>query len=196
MKKRVTPILFLITSLFVLFLPACDVRVREEAIRQKDSVLNKREADLVVRERALAEAEAKLRKTKRKIDSVSRTDSSAYYQPLLAGDWLVKMTCTETTCSISAIGDTRTEQWALSYRGYQLLARATVKNNFIRSYQGFVFENRLELDEQKDSTRESQGVTMKVRLQLSDSTSLTGEREIVHENNCRVVYALQLKKIN
>ena len=187
-------LVFLVASI-TLMSAGCDANGREQALRQKDSALNQREAELVNRERIVEAAEAKLRAAKGSREVNSRPDSSLYYQPSLTGDWQVKMTCTESNCTGFAVGDSRTEQWSMSYIGYTLFVKATSKNTYIRSYNGYVFENYIELRERKDSTRSTADVRMKVRLQVSDSTTLGGDREIIQENNCKVVYALQLKKI-
>jgi hypothetical protein len=179
----------------LLLLVGCDYSDREQALRRKETALNQREAELINRERIVEAAEAKLKAAKVGRDVTLKPDSSRYYQPALTGDWQVRMTCTESNCTGFAVGDSRTEQWTVSYIGYTLFVRAMTKNTFIRSYNGYAFENSIELSERRDSTRASSDVRMKIRLQLSDSSSMSGDREIVQDNNCKVVYALQLKKI-
>jgi hypothetical protein len=46
------------------------------------------------------------------------------------------MTCTETTCPGSAIGDTKTETWDISYQNNVLLAKANVGDKLTRVYTG------------------------------------------------------------
>ncbi|MEO6917111.1 MAG: hypothetical protein ABI151_17075 [Chitinophagaceae bacterium] len=181
--------------LVILLISSCDFRKREEAIRMKEMQLNQKEDSLLAKERILLAMEEKMKKNKRSIDSVSVKDSSDYYNPALNGAWSAKMTCTETSCNESAIGDVRSEQWALSYTGYRLKALATVKNDFARAYIGTYFEHELRLAEDLPPGAQEQQTRMTVRLQLVDSVTMTGQREIVRENNCKVVYALQLKKI-
>jgi hypothetical protein len=179
----------------LMLLPGCTNSGHDQVLREKETALNRREAELINRERIVEAAEAKLKAAKAGRDATSRPDSSQYYQPVLTGDWQVRMTCTESNCTGFAVGDSRTEQWSISYIGYTLFVKATTKNTFIRSYTGYAFENSLELSERRDSTRPSSDVRMKIRLQLSDSTSMSGDREIIQDNNCKVVYALQLKKV-
>ena len=173
----------------------CDYSSREQSLQEKETALNQRETALVNRERIVEAAEAKLKAAKVGREATSKPDSSGYYQPALTGDWQVRMTCTESNCTGFAVGDSRTEQWSVSYVGYSLFVRAMNKNTFIRSYNGYAFENSIELKERRDSTRKSADVSMRIRLQLSDSTTMSGDREIIQDNNCKVVYALQLKKI-
>ena len=181
--------------LFLMLFAGCDFSGREKALQEKETALNQREAELVNRERIVEAAEAKLKAAKVGREVNAKPDSSRYYQPALTGDWQVRMTCTESNCTGFAVGDSRTEQWTVSYIGYTLFVRAMTKNTFIRSYNGYAFENSVELRERRDSTRATPDVSMKIRLQLSDSTSMSGDREIIQDNNCKVVYALQLKKI-
>jgi hypothetical protein len=189
------PILYFFFFFSITFSAGCDHNGREQALRDKESALNLREADLVNRERIVEAAEAKLKATKAGRDAAFKPDSSSYYQPVLTGDWQVRMTCTESNCTGFAVGDSRTEQWTFSYVGYSLFVTALTRNTFSRAYKGYAFENSIELRERRDSNRASADVSMKIRLQLSDSTTMAGDREIIQDNSCKVVYALQLKKI-
>jgi hypothetical protein len=104
------------------------------------------------------------------------------------------MTCTETTCAGSAIGDTKNEQWDIAYQGNQVIAKAMAGDKLVRDYSGYVSESAVHLKAGSDSSAAQQGTTMLVTLRLADSLSMQGEREIVR-NDCRVIYALQLTKL-
>ena len=102
------------------------------------------------------------------------------------------MTCTQTTCSGSAVGDTRSEQWTISYEGNSVIVKAMFDDKLIRTYIGPPNQNTIELKDQQ--TTDSSSTKMTVRLRLTNMTTMDGEREIIRENNCKVVYSLQLNK--
>jgi hypothetical protein len=99
------------------------------------------------------------------------------------------MTCTETTCAGSAVGDTKTEEWELSYEGNTLIAKAHTNEQLIRTYKGFYTGNTIELVESRDSTEAN--VKMVVRLRLADETHMEGQREITRKD-CKIIYDIKL----
>jgi hypothetical protein len=178
-----------------LLLSGCNFREREEALQKKETALNQKEQELLLKEKTLLLQEQELQNRKLAFDSTQNADTSRIVNPALVGNWNVKMTCTEATCAGSAVGDTKNETWQLAYQGSALLAKANANNQLVRVYTGFYTGNTIELVEDKTSAVAPSPAKMVVRLRLVDSTRLEGEREIVRENNCKVVYALQVEKI-
>ena len=127
------------------------------------------------------------------MDSIP-VDSSKIVNPVLAGHWVVKMTCTETTCTGSAIGDTRTEQWEIAYQAENIIARAMMNGNLVRAYTGSYNGSMLELTEAREQNTADPVSKMTVRLRLVDDNTMDGTREIIRENNCKVVFAMEMKK--
>jgi hypothetical protein len=114
----------------------------------------------------------------------------------LVGTWSVRMTCTETTCAGSAVGDTKTEQWDFSYQGNTIMVKASANEKLVRVYTGFFTGNTIELVEERAGAENQRSSKMIIRLRIIDDTHMDGQREIVRENDCRVVYTLQLQKNN
>ncbi|MEO6357755.1 MAG: hypothetical protein ABIU77_02045 [Ferruginibacter sp.] len=177
------------------FSPGCGSRTREEALQKKEITLNQKEQELLLKEKTLQLKEEELQqKEKTKIDSSLKTDTTNIYNAALIGRWSVKMTCTEASCSGSAVGDTKSEQWDISYQGKTIIAKAMTGDKLIRIYTGNNIGNSIELKEDNQNTPSTTATTMLVRLQMINEKNVEGQREIVREDDCRIVYALQLKK--
>lgn len=147
------------------------------------------------KEQSLALKEEELNKRQQLPDSTRAAgDTTRTVNPVLAGHWDTKMTCTETTCTGSAVGDTKNEQWQFIYLGKTLTVKATANGQLIRVYKGYVNLNSVELVEDLTDAVAPSGAQMVVRLQLAGESKLEGEREILRGNDCKIVYALQLEK--
>lgn len=178
------------------FLPllwGCDIDQREKEVARKTLELQQKEEELQARETALTMKEEELARMSRSLDSTGK-DSTFIYDPRLIGLWSVKMTCTETTCPGSAVGDTKTEQWELSYQGRHILAKAGVSDTLTRVYQGIYTGNTLELVEERGGAPAHPATRMIVRLRLVTPKTMEGQREIVREGDCKIIYALQMDK--
>ncbi len=185
----------LLLTLFTLFLlPGCGIREREKSLQEKETELARREQDLTVREEALRVKEQALAQREQKLDS-TRQDS-AFFNPNIMGIWNVKMVCIETTCPGSAIGDTRSETWDISYQGDQIIAKAMADNTLVRTYAGTYNDNWLQLRENVALSPNAPATEMVVRLSLLNENTLEGQREIIRSGDCRIVYSLQLEKNN
>jgi hypothetical protein len=188
-------LLFLSTFL----ISGCNLREREAAVQEKEAELAQKEQQLTTREVNLQQKEADLVNREKQISKAQLPDSVAQElvatnNPALVGKWNARMTCTETTCTGSAIGDTKTEVWDLSYEENQLVARAMTGENLTRTYTGNFKNNTLELTENVEPSPSAPATKMVVRLTLLDATTLEGQREIIRTGDCRIVYALQLTR--
>jgi hypothetical protein len=103
------------------------------------------------------------------------------------------MTCTEATCAGSAVGDTKNEQWDISYQANQLVAKAMAGDKLARVYSGFFNDGTVQLKASSDTSASQPAARINITLRITDSTAMQGEREIVR-NDCRVLYTLQLEK--
>lgn len=170
----------------------CGLREREEAIELREREMAQREARLYQREQALAAREAELTLKSQRADSIAQ-DTLLRFEPRLIGRWNTRMTCTETTCSGSAVGDVKSEVWEFAYEGNRLLVRALVKDRLVRIYRGENTVNGIRLMEEV-TPADGTPTHIRVSLTLKDDNTLEGKREIVREEDCRIVYELQLKK--
>ena len=168
----------------------CESGKRERALRQRETALDLREQEVLAREQELGVREAAFAQRLHAMDSTARADTNR--APQISGTWNVQMTCTETTCAGSAVGDTKTEQWNFNSQGQTIIVRATAKGQLERLYTGTYAEGLITLSEERASAASSELARMTVRLKPIDATHMQGQREILRENDCRIVYALQL----
>jgi hypothetical protein len=179
----------------VLFCSGCGLRAREEAVQKKEDELAQREQQLSLREKSLALREEEVLELKQKLDSVkTKTDTALVYNQQLIGEWNVKMTCTETTCPGSAVGDTKTETWNIGYDSSFIVAKAIASDKLVRVYTGSYDGNMLTLTENITDAPTEPATKMTIRLTLTGNDTMEGQREIVRENDCRIIYSLQLSK--
>jgi hypothetical protein len=187
----------LLSGMFLITLASCGLREKEDALNKRMSELAQKEQELLLREKSLQLKEKELNEREILLDSTSSklsTDSLSALHPKLPGIWLVKMTCTETTCPGSAIGDTKTEQWIINYQNNAVIAKAMSNNNLARIYIGTYSGNSLELSAQQDTAAVSTPAKMIVHLQETKEDEMEGEREITRVEGCRIVYTLKIKR--
>jgi hypothetical protein len=191
--------IIIISGMWLMALAGCGLREREEVLDKKMSELAQKEQELLLREKSLQLKEKELKEKELILDSTSiklqlPIDSLSVLHPQLPGTWLVKMTCAETTCPGSAIGDTKTEQWVINYQNNAVIAKAMSNNNLVRVYIGTYSGNSLELFAQQDTATLPSVAKMVVRLQETKENEMEGEREITRAEGCRIVYDLEIKK--
>jgi hypothetical protein len=177
----------------LLMLAGCNYRAREQALQARESALAQREQALFVREQTLQLKETELQHLAQRLDSTLR-DTAFVYNPDLVGHWNVKMTCTETTCHGSAVGDTKLEVWNIYYNDRRVIAKAMDGQKLVRVYTGAFKDGQLELGEEPDISPGIPITQMFVRLTSLDSLTMEGQREILRSGDCRILYDLQLKK--
>lgn len=186
-------------ALCLIALPGCSLRKREMELTKKIARVNEREQQLNLKEQFLAFREQQLDERAKLLDSTTKkiaNDSLTALHPLLPGMWAVKMVATETNCAGSAVGDTKNEQWKFSFQNNNIIARAISNNKLVRIYTGSYTgnSNSIKLTLQQDTTTPVPA-RMTIRLQSIQDKEMEGEREIIQQNGCRIVYSLQLKKI-
>jgi hypothetical protein len=182
-------------SLTILFLQSCDLRQREEDLQAKEAKVNQKEQELLLKEKTLQLKENELAKKQQQIDSTAIRDTIAQVNAKLVGTWNVKMTCTETSCTGSAVGDTKIEAWDISYQDKNVLAKAKVNNELVRVYSGTYNGNILELVEAHDTPTTPSPTKIIVRLRLASDLQMEGQREIERIGDCKILYSVLMDKI-
>lgn len=183
---------FFLPLLFLFILSGCGIREREKAVQNKEQELARKEQELVTREEALRLKEEALTKKQQQIDSTQQ--DSAFYNASITGLWNVRMVCIETNCPGSAIGDTKSETWDISYQNNKVIAKAMTDNTVVRTYVGDYSNNLLELRENIEVSPNTPATEIVVRLTLLNNNSLEGQRQIIRSGDCRIVYSVQLNK--
>lgn len=182
-----TPI-FLFALLFLL--QGCGPNEREERLKKRELASAQKEQQLLEWEQKLKMKEQELTNTQQSLDSAKlQNDSTEVYNPALVGKWTVKMSCTETTCDGSALGDTKTETWDISYKGNTVVVSAYAGKALVRVYVGAYSNNVLQIaDEQVNGE-----VSITALINVVNEKRMEGKREIV-QKGCKIVYALTLER--
>jgi hypothetical protein len=178
----------------VIFLAGCGLRERETALEKKEAALLQREQELVLREQSLLLREQSFRDSILLARDTVKPDSLTERDTRIEGAWNVKMTCTETSCPGSAIGDTRSEVWIFSFQDNALLARVMDGEKLVRIYTGKLVDNNIEMEEASSASAAPSDTKMIIRLSVKNDRSMEGQREILRNVNCRILYALQLTR--
>ena len=186
----------------MLILTRCDSKARQEATAKKEEELTAWEQQLNLREKTLALKEDELQQRKHVLDSLqhqsktdsTQSDSAAVQNANILGLWDVKMVCTETTCPGSAVGDTKSETWDFYYANDHLIARAMAGDNLVRIYTGTLTGTAIALNEVVENTAAAPTTKLLVDLTVKSDKLMEGKREIVRENECKIVYDLQLSR--
>ena len=182
----------------LLVLSGCQNQELERQLQKREADLNHREQELLLRENAVALREQNLAKEKQVLDSTSQTVPAADTALVrrLPGSWVTRMNCIETDCPGSALGDSKNEQWEISYEQDAVLVRASANNKVVRVYTGKINGSVLELTAQHSENDALTNAAITVQLQASSDRHLEGRREINKSDpdNCRIVYALELTR--
>jgi hypothetical protein len=186
--------LFLITGILLLWATACNDRQREQALENRETALNQREQELVLREKTLQLKEEEWQRREKQPDSLHIADSSKQLIPEIIGTWSVKMTCTETTCTGSAVGDIRNEQWHVNFQDNNIIVKAMTGDQLVRVYTGTYSNHAIELVNDPNAVASHPTAKMTVRLRLLNNRTMEGQREIIREENCKIIYAVQMNK--
>ena len=176
---------------------SCKTDNREKMLAEKAAQLDAKERELELRQQSLALREEELLRQERLIDSLNTratADSLSVLHPGLAGLYNVAMRCIETTCAGSAIGDTKSEQWQFSLADNMINVNAISNQQIVRVYKGRYVGNMIELVVQADSVSALAAGTITVKLQQTGDNQMRGSREIMRQDNCRIVYDLKLQK--
>ncbi len=183
--------------ILVLYCSSCENPGKARMLEEKEKLLIQKEQDLTLREQSLQLREAQLLIKEQVIDSASRkhfNDSLLAMRPPISGTWSVKMTCTETTCPSSAVGDTKTEQWEISAEENLFIAKSISNNKTGRIYAGKYVGDFLELTAIQDSTEAGRSTQMVVRLQHAKENEMEGQRQITRGEECKIIYTMLLKR--
>lgn len=182
--------------LLFLLLAGCGLHEREQRLTQQEQTLREQQQELILQANQLALKENQLDARARQLDS-AKTQSNllATTFPKLAGRWDVNMICSKATCSGSAVGDTKNEQWLINLQDSSIIAQAFTKNTLTRVYAGTYKDGLLQLNAQAAGSVADPSVQINVFLRpTGDSLSMDGKRTISRPN-CQIVYNLTMKKL-
>jgi len=185
--------------LFLLVLVSCKDQAHEQQLQKREAELTRREQEIALRENALAVREQSLLQK----EQTPPADTVQQVQPAdtallrtLPGTWATRMSCIETDCPGSAIGDSKNEQWEFSVEQNTVLAKASANKKIIRVYTGTLEGSELKMTAQHIPNETLPDASFTVLLQAAGERRLEGRREISKPapDNCRIVYSLELTK--
>ncbi|MCF0041993.1 hypothetical protein [Dyadobacter fanqingshengii] len=179
------------TLFFLIFaatLQSCGYKEKEAELAKREQQITEKEQTLMQWEQRLTllEKELQEKKKKQQQDSTAVTDS-LQAQPV-TGKWIVKMRCTETNCSGSAIGDSKTETWEIAYQNKGIVVNTFTGNELSRIYNGSFTQTRLEATNGQPGSESM----MRILLELKDG-KMEGTRE-VERTDCKIRYTLTAER--
>ena len=178
--------------ILVFLLSACNSGDTQDELRRKTLELTEKEQSLNIWAQELKIKEEQLLKREKLVDSATLLlDSFGTYNPAIIGNWTVTMRCVETTCEGSAIGDTKTEHWDISYDGNTVIAKVIANEKLVRVYKGKMTTKTLQLSVKSEGATDAR---MNVILTVVKEGRMEGQREIIQASGCRVVYTLEVVK--
>ncbi len=189
-------LIYLMLLYFSICSSGCGLRERETALEKRENEINQKEQQLLLLEKQLALKEEALTEREKNIDTLPPqvfVADSALLDTTIIGGWSVNMRCTETTCEGSAVGDTKNEVWTIEYQNKAVIVKAMADKKLVRTYTGTYKENGLQLTAQQEPAAPANKIT--VNLELKSPDGMEGIREIRRPEECRIVYAVTLKKI-
>ncbi len=176
--------------ILIVFIQSCGLNEREKNIKKLQLEIAQKEQSLLAWEQRLKLKEQDLDHAKQSLDSAKmQTDSGSLYNPAINGKWIVKMSCIETSCEGSALGDTKTEQWDISYNQNTVIVKAYSGPVLIRVYTGKYKDNQLKIVDERPNI----DVSFKAALNFISAAKMDGTREII-QKDCKIVYALTAEK--
>ena len=189
------PLNFIPVLALLMYLASCGQAEREQKLVAREKQVLELRQELNLKANALALQATQLNQMSAQLDSVNITQDSLKSRfPLLVGKWQVSMTCTETNCPGSAVGDTKTEQWLISKSAGSIIVQAYSNQTVNRVYVGKYHQGSIRLTAQPILTDIDTTTNIKVVLQpQKDSVALAGTRTI-HRADCTIVYEMTLKK--
>lgn len=182
--------------LFGIFCSGCSSASRQKELQDKELALQQKERELNTREQELAIREELLLQREQKMDSTGLVDSTQYIDSIQAanmnitGRWNVQMTCTETTCPGSAVGDIKNEQWEIVQQANTIIVRARANDQLVRVYTGSIENGTVSLIADQTGSTDATPVKMAVQFKPVNNKRMEGKREIIREKDCRIVYTL------
>jgi hypothetical protein len=176
--------------LFLLIVFSCN-NAETQQMKARGIALEKLRDSLLVKERELDLKAQELEKREQMLDTTNNNVPEGIINPNLTGKWQVRMTCVETNCTGSAIGDVRNEQWNLSYRNDLFIVEGLTNGAVNTLYTGLYNGNELQLNADNTAT----GTAISIILTPAEGGTMVGRREVTQAGGCKIFYRLNLSKL-
>lgn len=180
--------IFFVALSFFLF--SCSNQ-EEQQLKERSAALEKLGDSLAIQARELDLKAQELEKREKMLDSTSTNVPEGIMNPNLTGKWQVKMTCVETNCSGSAIGDVRNDQWNIAYRNDLFIVEGITNGAVNTLYTGIYNGQEMQLN----SGQTAAGTVISIVLTPGEAGSMVGRREVTQAGGCKIFYKLNLSKL-
>jgi hypothetical protein len=159
----------------------------------REAALNEKARNLEILEQELNSRSQELAARERVLDSIQHlNDTTSKFNADLIGNWSTSMRCTETSCEGSAVGDTKSEKWEISYQDNQVKLKAFVNSQLIGEYSGLFSDDGLVVTAKRGPAESTTLIT--VTLSPPVGNKMSGTRVINQAGKCSIVYALEMQK--
>lgn len=191
---------FIYVSTFLLIaagLSSCGFEERKKALDARETALKEREQHLLVKQKMLLQLEDSIKLSIAQQDSltISLKNIGLPLPDSLQGTWNVNMLCTQTTCSGSAVGDTRKESWTFSGGDSTgVYVKAMQGENLVRVYSG-IFDGSGFVLSTPNVAGEVNATTMNVKLNINTRDKLSGSRIIQQADGCTITYKIDADRV-
>jgi hypothetical protein len=187
--------LLLLFSLLVLVFGSCNFNEGKTELQQKTEQLSEKEKQLLRWEKNLKLKEDSINLLLAKRDSSLTTAGIAVLPLSIVGEWTVKMVCTQTTCSSSAIGDMQTDVWNISSQDSLIVIRSVASRTRAgRIYTGnYYLNNTIRVSDKTDSATVAGATIRMIEINDISSSKMKGNRTVIQPDGCRVIYAIELE---
>ena len=160
-----------------------------ELQRQKEQLQEER--DELARKNAELSAEKEQREAA--VRAMAEAEKRTFPDDAPAGIWTVRMKCTESDCQNRSVGDVLTETWNLYYTGGRYAIQvANPAPNTNREYTGHFDGKSLKAGFfSRGNGFDSHGsARATVSLRMNDENTMSGTREVLNSDPCRIEYAV------
>ncbi len=179
---------FILFAILIFFFSCNDhekiaaLQLREEKLAEREKEFSLKEADYI----NLLKIRDSLKNDK---DSTNQIAVPEY----ILGKWNGRMICTESSCPENMIGDQRSDTWEFYENGTDISAKVTNKTGGTRIYTGIYTGVELKLKFRSDSSA-AKKTEINIVLKETQNNRMKGIREIIGENNCVSVFAVDMEK--
>ncbi|OJV51989.1 MAG: hypothetical protein BGO31_10000 [Bacteroidetes bacterium 43-16] len=173
-------------------LSSCGFEERKKALDAREVSLRDREQSLLMKEKMLTQLEDSIKLSIAQQDSMtlSLKNLGLPLPDSLQGTWNINMLCTQTSCSGSAVGDTRKESWTFSGGDSTgVYVKAMQGENLVRVYSG-IYDGSGFILSTPNVSGDPNATSMNVKLAVNTPDKLSGTRIIQQADGCTITYKI------
>lgn len=172
-----------------------DEEIALEKKRIQDSIEKVIES---AKETAVEEAQQKAESEKRLAEQAEwERKNKKFNVEDLVGTWNVKMSCINSNCQGTNVGDIRSETWYINYEGGRIIVKVSGNSTTNTLYTGTFDGKILKLHYDLIKTGLFKDKTVSVidaTLRMDSPNELIGKRKVLNDGPCNIDYNISLTK--